>query len=632
MNALNHDKIVGPEFDRTASGYKCPSPVIYEHQGEVWRRDCGHCLRCVAAKKKDTAGRAAAEAIMSAEIAVWTLSYADPIEPTAKMTPEHREMVSRVREDLRRKARKKLNAPKSFDVLSLDEVRTWRERIDAEAGIGGRHPGSSDFQTKDRQDFLKRVRDYFWQKARREVGAPRCLHKVTQVGKSYFHHQDAHVKAYWLHRINEAVVKVRYLGCGERGEKRTKRVHWHIILFLSHPSGWRSTPPEPPSARHPKGRRGHEIHPLWSDGFVTIDVLPSENVYRTENHRQIIDVPKAEMSAKMKAVRYCTAYLHKTKVPKIDGLRRAEKAEAKFFRSNATPLGYEFLTDLARQYAQSGLPINGTYRVPGVVYSRPKAKRVNDIAGRKIGERSSSLTVHRLTGRMRDHFIAAYREEWNRTRPDRPIPMTPWIMRYDSEADQEIGFGRRQGEAFKPRGRTAAIIPKIPDQTFGHAAWIRVQRWAGPKKGEEVGVIDIHPDGEADFLDADGVAHPIENDLRDVVPDLSDAQHRFLASELARHRGPGWISQRVRRRLEHEIGTAQVDAMRGWAKRGLNPMPPHLPPMEPVTGMFRKLSMIGYGGVAGVVSCEAIQGGTRAPAFIADGKLRLRKPVHSREV
>ncbi len=589
MNALDQT-FARPETDRQASGYKCPAPVVYEHQGEVWMRDCGHCPRCVAAKKKDTAGRAGAEALVSAEVAVWTLTYG------------------------------------TLERFPLDG-RPWVQAVDSEAVAG-----AADFQVKHRQDFMKRVRDFFWQEARRKVGAPRQLHRVTTVDGRREDHADMHVKAYWLHLIDQVLVKVRYIGCGERGEKNTRRCHWHLAMFLNKASGWRSTPPEAPSRRFPKGRRGHEHHDLWPMGWVCIDVLPSETVYKTEKGRLVVDVPQAEMSAKMKAVRYVSAYLDKAKVPKIDGLRRPEKAKAKFFRSNATPLGYEFLTDLARQHAVAALPINGSYRVPGVVYSRPKRQAISDTGGRKIGERSSNLTVHRLTGRMRDHYIAAYRGEWERLRPHVPVPMTAWMLRYDSESDLEMGFGRAMAEpGWKPRGRTGRVVPKIPDQAYGHAGWIVVRRWCGPNKGQEVGSIDIHPDGEADFIDLDGVAHPVEVGLRDLVPDLAKVQHDFLEGELARHRGPEWISQRERRRREHEKGKAKVDALRPWAKRGPNPLPAHLPPMEPVTAMFRKLAMNGYGGGAGVVSREAIKGGVKSPAFIADGKMHLRKPVKDRE-
>jgi hypothetical protein len=581
MNALNQ-KFERPSWDRKASGYKCPVPVIYEFQGEVWQRDCGQCPRCLAAKKKDTSGRAAAEAATSAEVAIWTLTYG-----TLKDFP--------------------------------DDCTPWVQEVDPE-----KVAGAKDFIVKHRQDFMKRLRASLWEKSRVEMGAPRKPGRRPKRGRYVI--PDEHVRAYWdqsgikemwRQKISDATPKVRFIGCGERGEKNTKRVHWHICLFLSKPSGWRPTPWEAPSRRFPKGRRGHEHHALWPFGWVCIDVLPSAPVYKIERGRQIIEVPQAEMSAKMRAIRYCSAYIDKAKVPKIDGLRRPDKAQARFFRSNATPLGFEFLTDLAREHARQALPIKGQYRVPGVVYSK-----------------TGAMTVHRLTGRMRDHFIDAYREEWQRLRPDSPVPMTKWMLRYDSEADLEMGFGRQTAAIdWKPRGMVGSTIR---EETYHSAAWIPLRRWGGTDKGKDLGVIDIHPDGEAEFVDAEGVEHPIERDLREVLPDVSEAQHAFIEGELKRHRGEGWISKRQRRQMVHDLGIARTDAMARWAKLGPNPMPPHLPPIEPVTAMFRKLAMNGYGHVAGRVVRDPHKkfdpGDPFACNKISDGKARPRKPLIRREV
>lgn len=531
MNALSGfdgERLAVPSWDRQASGYSCPLPVWYEFEGEVWKRDCGNCARCVAKKKRDTAGRAAAEAHSAAEVVVWTMTYAPG----------------------------------------------W--------------PGAVDFVTKDRQDWLKRLRDMLLREARRQVGAPKRMPKANA----------AHVRAYWKARIAEVLPKVRYLGCGERGKRNTKRCHWHAVLMLSRPSGFKSTP------RQKDGKPGREHHDLWPFGWVNIDVLP------------------VEMSAKMKAVRYCVKYVNKSRTPKVDGVRRPEKAEAKFFRSNATPLGFEYLTEEARRYARAGLPVSGKYRVPGVWFSA-KRERGGPL-------RVDKLVEHQVSGRMRDHFIAAYREEWERVRPDRPVPMTDWMLRYDNDAVLDCGQARKAArDGWKPRGE--AIAP-IPERSFGHEAWLEIRGWgAGPRRGEVVGVIDIHPDGEADFLDADGVAHPIlRNGLRELVRDLSEAQQVYLIALIERYRGPGWLSGQERRAAEHDRAMRQAEAVSRWAKRGPNPLPSHLPPMEPVTAMLRQLGMNGLGHVPGRVVKDR-NAGVKEPAFI-QGRQRLKRPLHKHPV
>lgn len=533
VSGFDLERLAVPAWDRQASGYSCPVPVFYEHQGEVWKRDCGHCARCVAKKKRDTAGRAAAEAFTAAEVVVWTLTYAPG------------------------------------------------------------HPGAVDFVTEDRQKWTKAVRDWLFRQARRQVGAPKRWPKVNA----------EHVRAYWKARIAEVLPRTRYLGCGERGKRNTKRCHWHVVLMFSAASGFKST------ARQKDGKPGREHHSLWPFGWVNIDVLP------------------VEMSAKMKAVRYACKYVDKARTPKVEGVRRPEKAEAKFFRSNATPLGFDYLTEEARRTARAGLPTSGKYRVPGVWFS---AKR--DLARGRDGRvqrgamRHDRLVEHQVTGRMRDHFIAAYREEWERLRPDRPVPMTPWMMRYDGDAVLDCGPVRRAAaRGWRPRGEGCA---PIPEPSFGHQAWLVIRRWgSGRRRGEEVGLIDVHPDGEADFLDAEGTAHPIGRDgLRKLVPDLSLAQHDYIEGELARLRGPGWLSAQERRAAIHDRAMKQAEAISRWAKRGPNPMPPHLPPMEPVTAMLRQLGMLGLGHVPGRVVKDR-NAGVKEPAFI-QGRQRLKRPVH----
>lgn len=524
---------------RQASGYACPSPVSYEFEGEVWRRDCGHCPRCVAKKKRDTAGRAAAEALTAAQVVVWTMTYAPG----------------------------------------------W--------------PGAVDFVSEDRSGWLKRLRDMLYREARRGVGAPKRLPKLNA----------DHVRAYWKARIAEVLPRVRFIGCGERGKRNTKRCHWHVVLFLSRASSLFVATP-----KDRDGKPGREHHPLWPHGWVNIDVLP------------------VEMSAKLKAVRYCVKYLDKARSPKIDGLSHPEKAEAKFFRSSATPLGFEFLTGEARLAARAGLPINGKYRVPGVWFSAGRSVQ-RDRHGRVLARgqlRHDRLVEHQVTGRMRDHFIAAYREEWERVRPQRRVPMTDWMLRYDEEADFGYGgAGRVASLGCKPRGE---VVQPIQERTFGHQAWMVIRAWGrGPGAGQEIGVLDVRPDGEADFVDDEGVAYPVTDDggVRGVLPQLSAAQCDYIQAQLDLARGPGWISARARRAAIHDRAMAQAEAVKRWAKRGPNPNPPHLPPEEPVTSLYRQLGMNGLGHVPGRVVKDR-NAPINSPAWIKSPG-RLKKAVAKHE-
>lgn len=528
------------ETSRLASGYLCPVPVSYAFQGEMWRRDCGNCPRCVARKKRDTAGRAAAEAHEAAEVVVWTLTYRDG------------------------------------------------------------NPGALDFVTPDRQKFLKRIRDWLYRRARREVGAPKRIPKA-----------DLEQRAYWKARIAEVLTKVRYLGVGERGKRNTMRCHWHIVLMFSKPSGFRSTPREAPSGKYPKGRPGHEHHDLWPFGWVNIDVLP------------------VEMSARMRALRYCCKYLDKTLVPKIDGLRRGDKSEAKFFRSSATPLGYDYLIKQAKYQARQALPCKGMYFVPGVVFSRPSMRPVRAKDGRVIGHRINDLVAHKVTGRMRDHFIKAYRDEWLAYHPHVDVPASAWMLQFDSEADLDLGLGRRVlSPGWKPRGKT---MTPIPSERWDCAGTILLHKWGTGRVRVDLGLIDIHPDGEADWVDPEGTEWPIIGPgLRDLLPDLPNVQHEHIERQLAKHRGPDWLSRRERRQAVRDLAMARFDAISTWAKRGPNPNPAHLPPDEPVTAMYRRQRMYGRGYMPGVVVKHILDPIESEPHVRRDFEAVFR-PIHKRE-
>lgn len=510
------------------SGYHCPKPVIYEFQSEAYTRDCGYCPRCIAAKKRDVSGRCAAEAYTSAEVVVWTLTY-KPGEP-----------------------------------------------------------GALDFVVDDRQRFLKRVRDWLHRHAAARVGRPKRLPNtkaglfVKKTGKPVPVHQAWHVKAYWKHRVAEFLPVVRFMGCGERGKRSTKRCHWHVVLFLTKPSGFVSTP------RDKDGGPGRENHDLWPHGFVNIHVLPQD------------------MHQKMQAVRYAVKYLDKSRPLSRTAKLRGVQREAMFFRSLRTPLGYAYLTDFARRHVQAGLPVDGTYRVPGVRFSRGQAQE----------------TVHVLSGRMRDHYVEAYAKEWLAQYGERDIPMSDFLMRYDPNAVFRASPATLLKRVkWKKRGEVARPIPVVPRRD--RSGLLKVQ---GPRG--YAGMVELLWSGYCQFEAPDGVIHPVPHgNIRDLAR-LSDDTHLKVEAWIKQKRGPDWVDPRELRVMRYRAGLARRNAIESFAKRAPRVVEPHVVgALEPLTGLYRKLLLYGNGHVPGsVVQNLSLKGGP----FVRR-KSGLGRPVSLRE-
>lgn len=483
-----------PEWMLPRAGYRCRQVFEYEHQGEAYFRACGRCRDCIAIKKRDVAGRAGAEAYSAAQVVVWTLTYRDG------------------------------------------------------------EPGALDFETSDRQKFLKRLRDYLLREARRAVGAPKRRPKGAA----------DHVAAYWKHRVSEVLPRVRFLGCGERGSRNTKRCHWHILLFLSKRGPFVSTP------RGPDGRPGREHHPLWPHGFVNVHVLESE------------------MELKMKAARYAIKYLDKSRAPTKFEKARGVKPEARFFRSLASPLGFDFLTEWAREHARKGVPLHEKYKVPGVYFSHARVR------GR--GGSMPRLIEHVISGRMRDHYIAAYRDEWARVRGHVQVPMTEFMMRHDPEAEfRRSPTARLNPVQWPKRGPAREPVPEPPKRDLSGFLMVNV-RGRGC-----VGMVQMLRSGFCQFVDAEGVLHPVPNgNIRDLVSMDHDA-HVAVEKWIADRRGPQWLSGRERRLKAYERQLAQRDAILKFAKRGPKRTLAQVPGLEPMTALARKLAMNGLGHVPGVV-------------------------------
>lgn len=506
-----------PSWMRKASGYNCTAPVNYEYESEMFTRYCGHCARCVARKKRDVAGRCAAEAYTAAEVVVWTLTYGT-LEPFPR------------------------------------DGRPWVQDVSDDAVLG-----AADFITKHRQDFLKRVRQALFRKARRQVGAPKviptCRPRIDKWGEVHAPQQAMHVRAYWLHKIAQVMPVIKLMGCGERGSKRTKRCHWHVVLFMSKVSGFISTPPDPKT-----GKPGRENHDLWPHGYVNIDVLDRD------------------IEPKMKAVRYAVKYLSKSKAPSRAGKLRGEKPEAKFFRSLSRPLGWQYITDLARDYARQGVPIHGQYQVPGVRFSK----------------RPFALVKHTVLGRMRDHYIEAFRDEWEKLRPHVAIPRTEFMMRHDPDDC----FDTDRGYHEKPKKRDA--VPPPPPVT------IAKRDRSGLKpifvRGVFAGMVQLLYSGFCQFQAPDGTLHPVPHgNVRDLV-NMDHASHCHVEAWIAETRGSDWVEYRERRLRKAQRHISRVDATRQWAKRAPSVEPPHVrDAKQPITGVYRKLMINGNGHVPGTV-------------------------------
>jgi len=110
---------------RAASGFTCGTPVNYEFESEVFKRPCGFCPRCLARKKRDVSGRAAAEAYTSAECIFFTLTYSNEHGGHADFVTKDRQLfLKRLRAWLRDKTRRDLGVPRFYPVMA-DHVRAW---------------------------------------------------------------------------------------------------------------------------------------------------------------------------------------------------------------------------------------------------------------------------------------------------------------------------------------------------------------------------------------------------------------------------------------------------------------------------------------------------------------------------
>lgn len=279
--------------------------------------------------------------------------------------------------------------------------------------------GAFEWLTSDRQAFMKRLRARLWARAETAVGAPR--------------RRRGSVREHWQPIIAAATQRVRYVGCGEVGEKRTKRNHWHIVLFFRGgigSSGFRSTPPD---------KRGDKLEniDLWPHGHVSIEALPVEPFER------------------VRVIRYVVMYMHKKAESAV--VKGVSRAACVPFRSTKPALGSHYLAQWGRDCAVAGLPLHGWFKVPGVQYSK--------------GVRAGQPVKNYLSGVVRSEVIAAYREQWQAKHGERPLPHSDFLKRFDPEYLQPARNPARHKPLRVRRGVKLQVLPSSSFATW--AEWLQ---------------------------------------------------------------------------------------------------------------------------------------------------------------
>ena len=443
--------------------------------------------------------------------------------------------------------------------------------------------------TRDRQLFMKRLRSWLHAQTRVLLGFPK------RTGGPMAHH----VAAYRRHRVREACPRVKFIGCGERGSRGTKRVHWHLVVFASGKTGLVST------ARDAAGQFVRKTHHLWKHGFCTVDVKSD-----------------CDIGAQMRAVRYCVKYVMKSRALTRRQTRLGERHEARFFASNRPALGREYLMDHARRVARAGVPLDGKYRVPGV-HNSYRLTACRALAGGRMpgAPRASEFMV---LGRMRDHTIAEYRAEWERVSPERRMPVSDWQRRHDADLVDE--FPPYMVPLFSEPGRLKS--PGFVGRRLPPAACIeRGECLVRDRHGAAAGLVVIDGDGLASFDPVHGGVFSVgPRGVRD-VPGVSEASARGVDAWIAARRGPDWLSPGERRIVERDIWQAKQAAIERFAQDSPNVFADHpdLPELRAPTGLRRKLRMVGSAYVPGVVVVDDPGG-----APYVRGSPRLVRSIHKR--
>lgn len=577
------------------TGYGCQNRYHYEFQGERRERDCGsrHCRACMAKRKRDAAGRAAAEAYMSHDVVAITLTYREPwdqaklnaAKDAAKQAALQRKLA-RMSSSKRAATLEQIERERRYDAMRLEiwdkrrepfmtpETRNslWEKRART-PDCWERVSGAYEFVPQHRRWMLARLRSRFQREAERKLG----LGHVERI-------KDKAERKAAQARVDEIKTRVSVFGCGERGSTSTYRVHWHMVLFFSGPSGLRSTP------RQADGKPGREIVDFWPHGFVNIDVLPSDPLLR------------------VRAINYCVKYMSKTVGVDVEALhvgplpeherqrrqrqadspwrkrgglpvanpsayeieRRKVDADAQFFMSSKRPLGVGLLEMWAEQQAQAGVPLSSFYTVPGVETTRTKSK-----------------TKLYPLGRSRVHYALAYRRAWERWKPGVRMPVSEFTKRHDPEYVQI--------EAKPPRELSSvSTITRAGDGQAGELAVYDAKRLRGFLVVNKNGFAQYWREGEAKPRPVAG------DDIRHIERDLPVEVHLALERWLADKRPSDWLSGPEREVAEAKKHLAQCEAILKFSNLFPKAGPDHRPGFQGYPGLLRNLIVNGAGHIEGV--------------------------------
>jgi len=287
----------------------------------------------------------------------------------------------------------------------------------------------------------------------------------------------------------------------------------------------------------------------------------------------------------MKAVRYCVKYLDKAREVTLRQRQAGVPERAKFFSSF---VGAEYLLDHARAVARAGLPLTGRYVVEGAAFSS-RSRLIDGAPG------ALKYCRHVVQGRMREHYIGAYREEWGRVHPSSPIPFSEWQRTYDPDwidgADGPLPIGHRSPVV--PAGKSVAV-PVVPVKVPKFRPLQPRRLMVRDRSGAVLGSVEMTKTGEATFFPESGDFVALVRGARDVRA-LSPVVVSEVDNWLAQHRGPDWLSPRDRRAKERERLDAQRAAILRFAVD-----PPDVKnqyrigdPVRGLTGLKRKLRMSG---------------------------------------
>jgi hypothetical protein len=463
---------------KITGGYSCTAPYPYLHEGQPRFRECGWCDGCMATQKSDHVARLAGQAFLATTVAFVTLTYA-PIELA--------------------------------DGTKVDP------------------PGAAEFITDHTSKMIRAIRDKL-----RALTCERLGFTVVEMRR------DAEIWA----RVAADMPTVVFDCWGETGPKFGRK-HFHVLLFFS---GNMDFPGHGPfiknGPRDAAGETMREQWEFWSHGTSVVKVAKDQ----------------ADCVA---FARYCGKYIGKSR-----GLTRADrkagaKPESIHYGSRGRALGSRYFESEAERTADAGLPLKGLFLVPGVLFSRSKPKSVSrgpslrrvaatssfdvrDSAGNTVYSEPliapPGYTTVRVYGAVRTHTIEAYKKRWREKHGDAPIPLTPFLERFDEEFNPDDYTTPKRELGFKWHARAVELLTPLPpyrDKSREGTALVYDQRQ------KVIGTIRVYDTGSARcVMDCGDEFWLNVGDLSLSLGRFIDqVQRREIELWLSRQRGPFWLSK-----------------------------------------------------------------------------------------